>query len=73
MTECQGIITFQSPVYSSKKVNYGPREGWRTVLTYRCPVCGHERKLIKNWHGPTPNGGIKCGYPINENLEEQPV
>ena len=22
--------------------------------------CGHKIRLVKNWHGPTPKGGIRC-------------
>jgi len=30
-----------------------------TVLVYKCE-CGHENRLIKNWHGPTPRGAFLC-------------
>lgn len=30
-----------------------------TVLVYKCE-CGHENRLIKNWHGPTPRGAVSC-------------
>ena len=25
-----------------------------------CPSCNTRVVLVKNWHGPTPNGGIRC-------------
>lgn len=60
--ECDGLIAFQAQTIGSHVENFGRQHGGRKiVLHYRCPVCGKERRLVKNWHGPTPNGGIRCG------------
>lgn len=61
MDTCDQVIGFSA--YHSPKWNFGLK---RYVLKCNCPKCGEERKLVKNWHGPTPKGGGICGAIVKE-------
>lgn len=61
MNTCDQGIGFSS--FHSPKWNIGFRA---YVVKCNCPKCGEERKLIKRWRGPTPNGGIICGAIIKD-------
>jgi len=33
---------------------------WATVEVHKCPACGQEIRLVVNWRGPRPRGGVAC-------------
>lgn len=58
---CTNVIGFSDPYIKREHVNGGPRRGWYWVRVYKCKECESEFRLIENWRGPTPNGGVVCG------------
>lgn len=49
------------PVISWKKERTGFGR-WSTIYTRKCIETGKEFRIIKNWHGPVPVGGIYCPH-----------
>lgn len=52
------IINFNS--YNRTERRRGFQPPWHTVLIYKCPNCGRERFVKKNWSGPMPPGAFVC-------------
>lgn len=52
------IINFNS--YNRTERRRGFQPPWHTVLIYKCPNCGHEHFVKKNWSGMMPPGAFVC-------------
>lgn len=65
---CNATIDLRTPARSERVRDFQPP--WRTVYVYRCPLCGHERRVRANsFRGAKAEpslGAIVCGHPITE-------
>jgi RNase P subunit RPR2 len=69
LTICDATVNLSTPV-RSERVRV-PFQKSRTVWIYRCPACGHERRVFaSSFRGQTPTpsvGAIRCGsYTMGE-------